>query len=193
MGFFEINTFYRPFKQHFHWYTRTVILRASGSSSTNGLKRLTCNSSWQLGVTHLIDIYGTMLSECVMILIAFWTNQLPSSTSTQPVRPVNTTLLCRVMPTPFAWVSTTHRVLDRLDFWHGCVFTHLHSKSMANLFCFNRELGILPQKCSVLEHSILVQMKETVKANPMNGNCISPRKINVLCILHCIKTFVFDD
>ena len=52
---------------------------------------------------------------------------------------------------------------------------------MANFFGLNRDLGTLPQKCSFLEHSILVQMKETVKANPMNGNCISPRKINMLC------------
>jgi hypothetical protein len=54
-----------------------------------------------------------MLSECVMILISFWTNQLLGSISMQPVRPVNTTLLCRVVPTQFADVSTTHSVLDR--------------------------------------------------------------------------------
>jgi len=130
-----------------------------------------------------------MLLECVMILTAFWTNQLLSSTSTQPVRPAKRTFLCGVVPPPFAWVSTTYRVLDMLGFWHGCVFTHTF-KNHGELTLF--KAGLL-KKCTFLKHSVLVQMKETVKANPINGNCISPRKINVLCILYCIETFAFDD
>jgi len=126
--------------------TRTVLLRSSVSSSTNGLKQLTYNSSWQLGVSHLIDIYGYHAvrmrndSDCFLDKSTSQFNVLAA------VRPVNKTLLCRVVPTPFAWISTTHRVLDRLDFWHGRVFYVPTFKIQVNLFCLKRDLGTLPQK-----------------------------------------------
>lgn len=135
----------------------------------------------------------TMLWECVMILIAFWTNQLLSSTPKQPWSQSTRHYCAEWYLRHLLGFLQHNRVLDRLDFWHGRVFTSLHSKSMVNLFCLKRDLGTIPQKCSVLEHSILMQMQETVKANPMTGNCISQRKTDVFFILHCIKTFAFDD